>query len=137
MSVRVTKECKECYTYDRTQTNRYRCAVSGTCPGIERRQKIQNNKGCGLTLGHGEACVANYLCDACVMIKEQQKRISELTPDAADKVTTFEFKKDEEFKTADQIIDGMMHFELVGYTNKTDIGLVVLKDFSIGWLEED
>jgi hypothetical protein len=63
--------------------------------------------------------------------------MTEQCKENATKIATFEFKKGDEFKTADQIIDGMMHFELIGYANDTHLELEILKDFSIGWLEKE
>ena len=62
--------------------------------------------------------------------------MSKSKDNSATKIATFEFKEGETFKTADQIIDGMMHFGLIEYYDEHNLDLVIIKDFSIGWMEE-
>lgn len=53
------------------------------------------------------------------------------------RIATFEFKVGDEFKTADQVVDGLMHFGLIEHQDKVGLDLVVVHPFSIGWIEEE
>ena len=65
------------------------------------------------------------------------------------KIATFKFDVGDEFKNAEQVVKGLLHFGLVEYQNKKkdpkkggillpDLPQIVVKrTFTIGWEEED